>query len=71
MPKFIVEMTQEQYDAIVRRSEEVYGYDAHNDFNPYKFSGGNFDDCYEMGLEHADADAAREVLSILGKPVED
>lgn len=70
MPKFIVEMTEQQYNKLVARAEEEYGYDAEpHDFNPQDYSGGNFDDCYQMGLSHADADAAREILSILGEPV--
>lgn len=71
MPKFIVEMTEQQYKALVARAEVENGYDADEDFNPYDYSGGNFDDCYQMGLDHGDSDAAREILSILGEPVVD
>lgn len=69
MPKFIVEMTEQQYKKLVARAEVENGCEADDDFNPMDYSGGNFDDCYQMGLDHADADAAREILSILGKPV--
>lgn len=70
MPKFIVELTDKQYKSLMDRAEAEYGYDADpHDFNPMDWSGGNFDDCYQLGMEHADPDAAREILSILGNPV--
>ena len=68
--KFIVELTQEQYREILNRAETDYGYEADGDFNPMDYSGGNFNDCYQLGMEHADADAAREILDILGDAVE-
>lgn len=67
--KFVVELTEEQYKSLVKRASVENGYEADDDFNPYDYSGGNFDDCYQMGLEHADSDAAREVLDLLGDPV--
>lgn len=68
--KFIVELTEKQYEALVKRAAVENGYEADDDFNPYDYSGGNFDDCYQLGMEHADADAAREILDILGDAVE-
>lgn len=67
--KFIVELTYPEYKDLVKRASEVYGYEADEDFNPMDYSGGNFDDCYEMGLAHADADFARSIIELLGKPV--
>lgn len=68
--KFIVELTDKQYLDIVKRAETEYGYDADpHDFNPMDWSGGNFDDCYQMGLEHADSETAQEILNLLGDPV--
>lgn len=68
--KFIVELTEKQYQALVKRASVENGYEADDNFNPYNYSGGNFDDCYQLGMEHADADAAREILDILGDAVE-
>ena len=68
--KFIVELTEKQYRAYCKRAEAEYGYDADpHDFNPMDWSGGNFDDCYQMGLEHADSETAQEILNLLGEPV--
>ena len=67
--KFIVELTEKQYQALVKRAAVENGYEADDDFNPYAYSGGNFDDCYQMGLEHADSDTAQEILTLLGDPV--
>ena len=36
--------------------------DEDQDFNPQDWSGGNFDDCYEMGFRHGRIDMARDVL---------
>lgn len=67
--KFIVELTEAQYNDLRERADESYGFEADEDFNPMDYSGGNFDDCYEMGLAHADADTAREIIMLLGDPV--
>lgn len=67
--KFVVELSETEYKLLVERASKDYGYEANEDFNPRDYSGGNFDDCYLMGLEHADSDAAREILDILGDPV--
>lgn len=69
--KFIVELTEKQYEALVRRASVENAYEADDDFNPYDYSGGNFDDCYHLGMEHADRDTAREILDILGDAVVD
>ena len=68
--KFIVELTEKQYEALVKRAAVENDYESDDAFNPYDYSGGNFDDCYRLGLEDADADAAREILGILGDAVE-
>ena len=69
--KFIVELTEQKYKALVKRSEAEYGYASDEDFNPMDYSGGNFDDCYQMGLEHADSETAQEILDLLGDPVKE
>lgn len=65
MRKYIVTLTEEEYQDLLARANREYGYDADKDFNPMDYSGGNFDDCYEMGKDHADADAAQEILNLL------
>lgn len=72
MKKFIVELTDEQYQALINRAEVQRSCDSCDDddyFNPMEASGGNFDDCYEMGRDHADVDTAQEILALLGEPV--
>lgn len=69
MPKFIVELTNEEYESLQERANEKYGHEADEDFNPMDYSGGNFDDCYDIGFSHADSETAREILNILGNPV--
>jgi|GEM_PF-3761262 len=40
-----------------------------SDFDPDEWSGGNFDDCYNLGFEHGEKfgrmDAYKEMLKIL------
>jgi hypothetical protein len=68
--KFVVELTYKQYNELCKRAEKnPKGDDA--DFNPMDYSGGNFDDCYYLGREDGDIDAAREVLSLLTEEIED
>lgn len=69
MKKFIVELTDEQYQSLINRAEVQRSCDNDDYFNPMDVSGGNFDDCYEMGKDHADVDAAQEILALLGEPV--
>ena len=37
-----------------------------DDFNPGDACGGNFDDCYNRGLDDGEIGLAREILSKLG-----
>ena len=39
--------------------------DDNEDFNPMDHSGGNFDDCYQMGCEDGEINFARELMAIL------
>lgn len=39
--------------------------DDNDDFNPMDFSGGNFDDCYQMGCEDGEINFARELMALL------
>lgn len=43
-----------------------YDYLKDDDYlNPQDMSGGNFDDCYDMGIEEGNTQLAREVLDML------
>jgi hypothetical protein len=37
-----------------------------SDFNPYDWSGGNFDDAWYSGADDGRCDLAREILDMLG-----
>jgi hypothetical protein len=41
--------------------------DLNEDFNPMDCSGGNFDDAYEMGVEHGYVLFARELLDLISR----
>lgn len=34
-------------------------------FNPESYSGGNFDDCYQMGKNNGEAELIEELLKII------
>lgn len=52
----------------IKENESIWGEDM-EDFNPMDASGGNFDDCYYMGLEHGRTEgelyAFRKVLKMV------
>ena len=68
--KFIVELTYAEYNALCNRAEKSPK-DDDGDFDPQSWSGGNFDDCYYLGREDGDIDAAREILSLLTEEIEE
>jgi hypothetical protein len=41
-----------------------------DDFNPMDASGGNFDDCYFMGVEHGETQGALKILRGLLRELE-
>jgi hypothetical protein len=45
------------------------GYLDDPDFNPYEYSGGNFDDAFHLGYSEGRRCMANEVREILGVPV--
>lgn len=45
-------MEQTIEDKIRELLDGTDAFEAPEDFNPADFSGGNFDDCYELGKEH-------------------
>ena len=59
MKKYIKSLI-DQYQAQVEELEEDF--DNFEDFSAYEASGGNFDDAYDMGMEHG---ALYATLSIL------
>ncbi|QNR65380.1 hypothetical protein IAQ67_15920 [Paenibacillus peoriae] len=56
-----IKVLQEHVDQISRENEE--------DYNPEDWSGGNFDDCYELGCSHGRKfgrlTAYHEILALL------
>lgn len=59
----------EQYEEEVAENQEIWGEDM-EDFNPMDASGGNFDDCYYMGLEHGQTEGKLEILYMVLKKLE-
>lgn len=57
-------------EAIIEKLKQTAKRSAHTDdieeFNPYEFSGGNFDDAYFAGQEDGETLLARQILSDLG-----
>ena len=39
--------------------------DDNEDFNPMDYSGGNFDDCYQLGCSDGEINFARELSKLL------
>ena len=60
--KFIVELTDKQYHDLIRDAEEYERGMENEDFDPQYYYGGNFDDCYEMGVRDGQLQAAYELL---------
>lgn len=52
------------HDIETTASEEITP-DLNEDFEPRSCSGGNFDDAYEMGIEHGRVLYARELLDMV------
>lgn len=63
--KFIVELTDKQYHDLVRDAKEYERGMENEDFNPQDYCGGNFDDCYEMGVRDGQLQAAYELFNRL------
>lgn len=56
----IMNMIQEIQETISEFEEVTES----EDFNPYDASGGNFDDAYEMGLDHGRAYGKLSILKL-------
>ena len=59
----------EKLAKLIALIEKTAEYDTHTDdnedFNPMDNSGGNFDDCYQMGCEDGEINFARELIAII------
>lgn len=61
-------MTEEIIKKLKTLAEKRSVYDHLADdeyFNPQDVSGGNFDDCYQDGMDEGNTQLAREVLDML------
>jgi hypothetical protein len=61
-------MNEELVKRLKSLAEKRSDYDHLNDddyFDPQDMSGGNFDDCYSMGIDEGYTQLAREVLDML------
>ncbi|MDR6779520.1 MULTISPECIES: hypothetical protein [Paenibacillus] len=64
----ITDVIKNKIDGLQEYVDEINN-DIEDDFNPMNWSGGNFDDCYDMGLSHGRKFgrmmAYREILDLL------
>lgn len=67
--KFVVELTEKEYARFVQDAEQYEESLDIEDFNPQDYSGGNFDDCYEMGVTDGINEATFNLVKLLGDPV--
>jgi hypothetical protein len=61
-------MNQELINKLKKLAEKRSDYDHLSDddyLNPQDISGGNFDDCYNMGIDEGQTQLAREILDSL------
>lgn len=59
----------EKLAKVIALIEKTANYETHTDdneyFNPMDYSGGNFDDCYQLGCSDGEINFARELMTIL------
>lgn len=62
--KQLTDQQIERFKFLAKRktSQETYG----DEWNPFEFSGGNFDDAYQVGCDDADIENARFILDLFG-----
>lgn len=60
----LTEQEIDQFKRLAKQQTTTEEYEE--DWNPYEFSGGNFDDCYEIGSNDADVRNARYILDLYG-----
>ncbi|MFS0855287.1 hypothetical protein [Paenibacillus taichungensis] len=64
----IIEVLRNKIDVLQEYIDDI-DKDIEEDYNPEEWAGGNFDDCYDMGLSHGMKRgrmmAYREILDLL------
>ncbi len=60
------QLTEEQIENFKQKAKKKTTVENNPDgeWNPYEFSGGNFDDCYFLGEEDAEIENARFILDL-------
>ena len=58
----LTEQEIDQFKRLAKQQTTTEKYEE--DWNPYEFSGGNFDDCYTIGYNDADIENARYILDL-------
>ena len=56
-------------EEVITYLKTVANKDAHGDsedFNAYDYSGGNFDDAYQLGVDDGEINMARELMARMG-----
>lgn len=66
MSKTIV-VSDELYDELIGLAEAMTCREDDPDFNPDEWSGGNFDDCYELGVTDGEILLARKIVEFPGE----
>jgi len=60
-----MEITEELMQIIKAKANTIMSSD-NQEFNAYEYSGGNFDDAYDMGVADGEVKFARDILIRLG-----
>jgi hypothetical protein len=69
MRKFIVELSEQDYQRLVRTADGHIPEDYEGDFNVNDYACGNIDDAYDIGRDHESVVSARKLLSLLKEVV--
>ena len=57
-------------ERIEQEMKGLHNYFEEEDFNPIDYSGGNFDDCFSMGITQGEFDAYSNALGIINDVIE-
>ena len=60
-----IKLPQPLIDKLIKQAKRTC-WDDNDDFNPYDWGGGNFDDTYSGGCEDGETHLARDILNELG-----
>jgi hypothetical protein len=66
----MIEEIKKRIEVLEAEMQEVEEW-MEEDFNPSDASGGNFDDCYFMGVEHGQTEGELKALRKILKQLED